>query len=88
MLMTLAATLSSWQRAPMSIFDRFSAFYARPLHVAAVAGNLGAVEMLLDFGAEPHDPEPILGRTPLHFAALKGHESCVDPAPATHTAWT
>ena len=78
MAMWLAETFSSRHRRPISLFDRFSAFYTRPLHVAAVSGNLGAVELLLEFGAEPHNHEPVLGRTPLHLAALKGHESCVE----------
>ena len=77
-LINVSAFASSRHPSPMSLFDRFSCFYARPLHVASIAGNLGAVALLLEFKADPSNHEPVLGRTPLHLAALKGHDSCVE----------
>ncbi|KXX81406.1 Ankyrin-1 [Madurella mycetomatis] len=44
----------------------------RPLHLAAITGNLGITMTLLMKDAQPHQTD-IFGRTPLHIAARKGH---------------
>ena len=41
-----------------------------PLHMAALTGNLGAVEMLLDYGAKPESRMHKRRLTPLHLAAM------------------
>lgn len=41
-----------------------------PLHLAASRGNLGAVELLLEAGAEPQPMED--GRTPAELARERG----------------
>lgn len=48
-----------------------------PLHAAAYLGNMGAVNVLLDFGADARSTSHPRGCTPLHCAALGGHASIV-----------
>lgn len=44
----------------------------RPLHIAAMHGHEGAVEVLLEHGASPGQPPDIHGHQPLHLAARFG----------------
>ena len=46
--------------------------------MAALTGNLGAVEMLLAYGAKPDSQMHPRRQTPLHLAAMCGHASCID----------
>lgn len=52
-----------------------------PLHFAAAAGHVSAINALLDAGADI-DGDPVLGESasesPLHTAAAFGHEAAVD----------
>ena len=70
--------LSNHMSNPPSIADRFANFFGSPLHIAALTGNLRAVEMLLEYGADPTCEMHKRKLTPLHNAAMKGHASCVD----------
>ena len=56
--------------------DPTDVYHATPLHVAAGAGSLEAVAVLLDLGADVSavDAEH---RTPLHYAARGGHTEVV-----------
>lgn len=45
-------------------------------HVAAAAGNLAALEALLNLSADPNAQDHI-NETPLHYAAFSGHLDCV-----------
>ena len=50
-------------------------------HIAAMCGQVGVLRKLLDVlenTASVHDLVDKDGLTPLHWAAFKGHESCVD----------
>ena len=48
------------------------------LHEAAYAGSLELVEMCLERGLNPSEPDPEWGgRTPLHLASSQGHKKCV-----------
>ena len=58
---------------PPSIADRFANFVGSPLHIAALTGNLRAVEMLLEYGADPTCEMHKRRLTPLHNAARRGH---------------
>ena len=52
-----------------------------PFHIAAMCGQVGVLRKLLDVlenTASVHDLVDKDGLTPLHWAAFKGHESCVD----------
>lgn len=46
-----------------------------PLHLAAQSGDLGLVQVLLEYGADPNAQEETTGWTPLHFAVAKAHYS-------------
>ena len=47
------------------------------LHEAAFAGSLEILEMCLDRGLNPSEPDPEWGgRTPLHIACAQGHKKC------------
>jgi ankyrin repeat protein len=48
-----------------------------PLHCAAVMGNLGVVELLINEGAVIDSNVHLLGRTPLIAAVVAGHENIV-----------
>lgn len=47
-----------------------------PLHMAAMAGHVGAIQLLVDHGARPNQTE-LAGFTALHFAAKGGHQAAV-----------
>ena len=72
------AVLSDRLRNPPHLIDRFSNMRSSPLHIACLAGNLGAVGLLLDFGARPDSRNHWRRLTPMHCAAMGGHESCID----------
>ncbi len=48
-----------------------------PLHLAAFNGNTGAVEFLIQQGADVNQRETFYDLTPLHMAAWKGHAAAV-----------
>jgi uncharacterized protein YqcC (DUF446 family) len=50
---------------------------ATPLHVAAVFGNTGGLDVLLGHGAKPRARD-VLGRTALDWAELRGHAAIID----------
>merc|ERR1719159_1100961 len=43
------------------------------LHLAAQSGDIGLVQVLLEYGADPNAQEETTGWTPLHFAVAKAH---------------
>ena len=48
------------------------------LHEAAYSGTLELVEMCLERGLNPNEPDPEWGgKTPLHVASSQGHKKCV-----------
>lgn len=48
------------------------------LHEAAFSGCLEIVEMCLERGLNPSEPDPEWGsRTPLHVASSQGHRKCL-----------
>ena len=49
-----------------------------PLHIASFTGNLGAVQVLLEHKADVHSTKHAYQMTPLHLAAMGGHELVVD----------
>lgn len=52
-----------------------------PFHLAAAAGNVNVLKQLLSQDNEPLDDLKLLDNeqyTPLHWAAYKGHENCVE----------
>jgi hypothetical protein len=51
---------------------------ATALHRAAFAGNLGAMQILLDAGAKVDTQHHPRAMTPLHLAALRGHVNAVE----------
>merc|ERR1711924_202424 len=48
---------------------------ATALHAAALTGNIGAVNLLLQHSANPASTNHAHGATPLHLAAYDGHEA-------------
>ena len=48
---------------------------APPLHWSAAFGNRGCVEALLAHGANPNTTTRSKRQTPLHLAALRGHDT-------------
>jgi ankyrin repeat protein len=74
----LFRVLSDRQKSPLGLMDKFvNGMDCSALHAAAFSGNLGAVNMLLEYGAKQTQMH-IRKMTPLHCAALGGHESCID----------
>lgn len=54
-------------------------WYSRqPIHVAAEAGQVGCVNLLLKLGASPNIGEGLHQQTPLHFAVGSGSIECVE----------
>jgi len=51
---------------------------ATALHAAALTGNIGAVNLLLKYGADPSSIVHSHRVTPLHLAAYNGHNTIVD----------
>ncbi|XP_014664222.1 PREDICTED: krev interaction trapped protein 1-like [Priapulus caudatus] len=49
-----------------------------PIHYAAMYGQLGAIQVLLNHGSCPPNIENSIGWTPLHFAAHYGHSYVVE----------
>jgi ankyrin repeat protein len=47
------------------------------LHLAAQSGDIGLVQVLLEYGADPNAQEETTGWTPLHFAVAKAHYSLI-----------
>jgi len=47
------------------------------LHLAAQSGDMGLVQVLLEYGADPNAQEETTGWTPLHFAVAKAHYSLI-----------
>ena len=58
-------------------YDLRDASGRTPLHFAAAAGKVEALEMLLDNGSDPNALDRD-GLTPLHHAGLGGHTECLD----------
>jgi ankyrin repeat protein len=46
-----------------------------PVHAAAYLGNLGALELLVAHHADVNSTQTSKGMSPLHFAAMCGHEA-------------
>merc|ERR1719326_2866122 len=47
------------------------------LHLAAQSGDIGLVQVLLEYGADPNAQEETTGWTPLHFAVAKAHYALI-----------
>ncbi len=58
--------------------DQGGWFGRHPIHVAAEAGNLRCVELLLKRGASPEAREQLYQQTPLHFAVASDAMDCVN----------
>ena len=69
---------SERERSPGEFWDKIANGHCPPLHLAALTGNLGAVEMLLSHGATADSQMHSRQMTPLHLAAMCGHKSCID----------
>lgn len=66
------------KKNPLGLMDKFTnGMDCSALHAAAFSGNLGAVNMLLEYGAKQSQMHS-RRMTPMHCAALGGHESCID----------
>jgi len=48
-----------------------------PLHLSAQSGDIGLVQVLLEYGSDPNAQEETTGWTPLHFAVAKAHYSLI-----------
>lgn len=48
-----------------------------PLHLAAQSGDMGLVQVLLEYGADSNTQEETTGWTPLHFAVSKNHYALI-----------
>merc|ERR1740129_1179127 len=48
-----------------------------PLHLAAQSGDIGLVQVLLEYGSDPNAQEETTGWTPLHFAVAKAHYALI-----------
>lgn len=77
-VLRVLALLGDRLRNPPHLVDRFGNVRSSPLHLACLAGNLGAVVLLLDHGARPDSQNHWRRLTPMHCAAMGGHESCID----------
>jgi ankyrin repeat protein len=55
----------------LTVLNRLTA-----LHHASVNGNVPMIELLMSKGAN-HDARSKVGMTPLHMAAMKGHEEAM-----------
>ena len=66
------------QKHPIDLFNRFSNLESGPLHVAALTGNIGAVDMLIAHGAKVDSQMHKRKLTPLHLAAAFGHTEVVE----------
>lgn len=47
------------------------------LHLASQSGDIGLVQVLLEYGANPNAQEETTGWTPLHFAVAKSHYALI-----------
>ena len=66
------------KRNPSGKFVTFAyASRATALHAAALTGNVGALNLLLEHGADPLSTAHPHGATPLHLAAYSGHGGIV-----------
>ena len=78
----VATFLHDRQRSPLGMFEHFAnldgTFRASPLHMACFTGNLGAVNLLLSRGAKADSTMQCRRMSPMHLAAMGGHESCID----------
>ena len=57
------------------------------LHYALRFGNIAALEVLLDAGANPNAPERRFGQTPMHMAAIRGDEEILDKSSKAGAQW-
>jgi ankyrin repeat protein len=71
------ALQTSLSRKP-SLRDEPGWFSRHPIHVAAEAGKLGCVNLLLTLGASPNVREGLHQQTPLHFAVGSDSNECVE----------
>lgn len=51
---------------------------SQAIHVAAHAGHVGVVRVLLEVNAANHSPLNVYGNTPLYLAAMMGHADVVE----------
>jgi len=57
------------------------------LHYALRFGNIGALDVLLDAGANPNAQERRFGQTPMHMAAIRGDEEILDKLSKAGAQW-
>lgn len=79
LLETVAVMAFERAKSPPDVLMRFANMKCGPLHLACLAGNLGAVRMLLEHGAKPDDSTNHWRMlTPMHCAATCGHAEVIE----------
>ena len=77
-LVKVFVVLFDRQRSPIDLAVRFANMQSGPLHMACLTGNIGAVDMMLAYGAKADSLNHWRRLTPMHCAAACGHEAVID----------
>ncbi len=62
----------------LAVLTLDGALKLKPVHQAAISGNLDVIKILLDMSVSINDTENALNATALHFAAYEGHTEIIE----------